>query len=118
METGLLRRHRDAGPFVHLHPGQELVAAVLRAEDRSLAFFHVEPILAERIDDVRLVRDENGVGAWLRGGTDHLAKSIYAAVVFVRRHHETAFGEVGGLLDILKASNHRRLISSVVLAGV
>ena len=59
----LIRGKRDARPFIHFHPGDELVAAVLGPEERCLTFFHVEPILAKRIDDVRLVRDENGVGA-------------------------------------------------------
>jgi hypothetical protein len=31
-------------------------------EERGLTFFHVEPILAERIDDIRLVRDEKVPG--------------------------------------------------------
>src|ERR1700736_563410 len=80
---GLLRRHRDAGPFVHLHPRKELVAAVLRAEDRGLTLFNVEPILAERVDDVRFVRDENGVGAGLWCRAEHLVKCPDAAAVFV-----------------------------------
>jgi hypothetical protein len=43
---------------------------------------------------------------------------IYAAVVFVRRHHETAFGEVRGLLDILEASDLCGLVRSVILTGI
>src|SRR6516164_10206642 len=115
---GLLRRHRDAGPFVHLHPGEELVAAVLRAEERCLAFFHVEPIFAERIEDVRLMRDENGVGACLRGGAEHLVKCLDTAAVLVRRHDEAALGEVRCLLDILEARDDRGFIRSIVLASV
>jgi hypothetical protein len=66
VKIGLPHREGDVGPFVHLHARNELVRAVLRAEDRGLAFLHVEPILSEPIDDVWLVRDENGVGAGLR----------------------------------------------------
>src|SRR5262249_23680431 len=115
---GLLRRRRDTGPFVHLHPGNELVAAVLRAEQRSLAFLHVEPILAERIDDLRLVRDASGDAARLRRGAEHLVKGLDAAGVLVRRHDEAALGKVRRPLDILEAGDDRGFVGAVVLAGV
>ena len=57
-----LRRRSDTRPFVHLHAGDQLVAAIRRAEDRSLTLLHVEPVLAERLDNVRLVRDEYRIG--------------------------------------------------------
>ena len=57
----LIHGHRDAGPFIHLHSGDKLISAIFEAEDRSLALFHVKPILAERIDNVRLVRDKNAI---------------------------------------------------------
>ena len=57
-----LHRRRDARPFFHLHAGNEFVATVLGPKDRGLALFDVEPVLAERINDVRLVRNENRVG--------------------------------------------------------
>src|SRR5215813_11580422 len=90
----LLRRSRDAGPFVHLHADNERVTSVLRAEDRSLALLHVEPVLAERVDDVRLVRDEDGIAARLRRGAEHLVKGLDATGVLVRRYDEAALGEV------------------------
>jgi hypothetical protein len=47
----------ETRPFIHLHAGDELVAAVLGTEDRRLALLDVEPVLAQGIDDVGLVRD-------------------------------------------------------------
>src|SRR5260370_12979273 len=57
---GLFRR-REAWPFVHLHARYQLIAALLGTEDRGFAFLHIEPVLAERIHDVRLVRDDQRV---------------------------------------------------------
>jgi hypothetical protein len=48
-------------PFFHLHAGDELIATALGAEQRGLAFSDVKPILAESIDNVRFVRNENRV---------------------------------------------------------
>src|SRR5689334_18094784 len=110
-------RRCDARPFFHLHSGYELVAAVVRAEDGGLALFDVEPVLAERIDDVRLVRDENRVGAGPRCGAEQLPKGLDTTVVLVRRHHETALGDVCGLLDLFEARDDGSLVGSVVLAG-
>src|SRR6266702_2227402 len=90
----LLRRYGDAWPFVHLHTGDKLVAAIRRAEDRGLALFHVEPVLAERRDDVRLMRDENRVGVSLRCRGKHLAKCLGAPAVLVRRHDQAALGQI------------------------
>jgi hypothetical protein len=45
-------------PIRHLHAGDQDVFAVLGPEHRRLAFLHVKPILAERVADVRLVRDQ------------------------------------------------------------
>src|ERR1700755_1807930 len=79
-----LRRRGDARPFFHLHASDELVATVLGTEERGLALFDVEPILAERIDDVRLMSNENRVGATHRCGAEQLVKGVDAAVVLVR----------------------------------
>src|SRR5262245_38080106 len=95
-----LLRRCDMGPVFHLHSGYELVATVLGAEDGGLALFDVEPVLAERIDDVRLVRDHDRVGAGRWSGGEQLAKRVDAAVVLVRRDHEASLGDVGSLLDI------------------
>ena len=106
------------GPFFHLHASDELVGTALGAEEGGLAIFNVKPILAESIDDVRFMCNENRVGARRRCGAEQLVKSVDAAVVLVRRHHETALGNVCGLFDILEARDDRGLVCSVVLAGI
>jgi hypothetical protein len=65
-EFGLFRCEGDARPRVHLYACNERVAAILGTEDRCLTLSHIEPVLAQTIDDVRLMGDENGVGAGLR----------------------------------------------------
>src|SRR5262245_17101369 len=74
-----LRRRCDVRPFLHLHSGDDLVGTVLGAEQRGLALFDIEPLLAERIDNVRLMRNENRVGARRRRGAEQLAKSLATA---------------------------------------
>src|SRR5262249_28047478 len=78
----------------------------------------VEPILAERIDDVWFVRNENRVGARRRCGGQQLPKSLGAAVILIRRNHKPALRNVCGLLDMLEPGNHPGLVRSVVLAGI
>src|SRR5215470_3378491 len=112
-----LRRRCDVRPFLHLHSGDELVGTVLGAEQRGLAFFGVKPLLAKRVDNVWLMRNENRVGARRRCGAEQLAKSLAAATVLVRRNHETALSKICGLLDILEARDDRSLVGSVILAG-
>jgi hypothetical protein len=63
-----IRRRTDVGPFFHLHASDELVGTALGAEEGGLAFFNVKPILAESIDDVRFMCNENRVGARRRCG--------------------------------------------------
>ena len=46
-----------------LHARHEPILAVLGLENRGFAFLHIEPVLAQGIDDVGLVRDEEGVFA-------------------------------------------------------
>jgi hypothetical protein len=65
-EFGLFRCEGNARPRVHLYACDERVAAILGTEDRCLTLSHIEPVLAETIDDVWLMGDENGVGAGLR----------------------------------------------------
>src|ERR1700731_3490413 len=61
-----LFRDGNARPGGHLNARGQKVLAVLGTEDRRVALLHLEPSLAERVDDVRLVRDRNRVGAALR----------------------------------------------------
>jgi hypothetical protein len=55
--------------------GQQ-VLAVLGTEDRGFALLDLEPILAERVDDVRLVGDQNRVGAAFRRCRQQLLPSL------------------------------------------
>src|SRR5262245_34210561 len=111
-----LRRRCDTRPFLHLYSGDELVGTVLGAEQRGLALLDIEPLLAERVDNVWLMRNEDRVGARRRCGREQLAKSVAAAAVLVRRYHETALSKICGPLDILEARDDRGLVGSVVLA--
>src|SRR5215831_1982530 len=62
--AGLVRHDlRDARPIGHLHTDDQHVLAVLGTEDPRLAFVYVPPTLAQRLEDVRLVRDQQRVGA-------------------------------------------------------
>src|SRR5882762_2950991 len=66
-------------PLVRLDSDDELVTAIaVRLEHRCFAFADVEPVLAERIHDVRLVRHDHNVaaGRWLHA--DELAKGLCA----------------------------------------
>src|SRR6185295_10423039 len=69
----LFARARHLRPILHLQAGDQPVGPTLGPEDRRLAFLDIEPILAERIDDVGLVGDEDVV-LFLRGHPrQHLA---------------------------------------------
>src|SRR5215471_3717998 len=61
-------------PVLHLHALHEPILAVLGLENRCFAFLHIEPVLAQGIDDVGLVRDEEGVFAPFGPLRQHLAK--------------------------------------------
>src|SRR5882672_10202396 len=61
----LLCGRRDAPPILHLQASDQDVFAVLGTENRRLAFLHVEPILSECVEDVRLVSDQKDVGGRL-----------------------------------------------------
>src|SRR5262249_32301915 len=108
----------NSRPISHLYPSDECVAAILAAEDRSFPFLHVEPILAESINDVWLVGDQNSVRPGIRLDCKHLAESVGAAVVFVRRHDEPAFREIHRFLNILEARKYRGLVGAVELARI
>src|SRR5215831_12675042 len=68
--TGLPRIHRtsfrappwgaplldsnELRPVLHLHARHEPILAVLGLENRCFAFLHIEPVLAQSIDDVEI----------------------------------------------------------------
>src|SRR5262245_43041662 len=105
-------------PIRHLQTCHQDVLAVFRAENRRLPLLYVEPILAQRIEDVRLVGNENGVRTRLWGYCQQLAKRIRAAMFLVRRYHEPALGQVGSLLDVYETSNRRSFVCTVKFAGI
>src|SRR5262245_31897024 len=64
----------ELAPVAGLDPRNRLVAAVaVRPEHRGFAFADIEPVLAESIQDVRLMRDHDNIGACRRHGPGHLA---------------------------------------------
>src|SRR5262249_61295707 len=79
----LLPDGNELRPVLHLHTRHEPILAVLRLENRCFAFLHIEPVLAQGIDDVGLVRDEEGVFALLGHLRQHLAKRRGSPVIFV-----------------------------------
>src|SRR5207237_1768949 len=82
----LVGRLRELGPVSGLNARNEFRSAIsIRLEDRGLALADVEPVLAERIHDVRLVRDEYDVRARGRGGRGEFLHRGRAAVVLIRR---------------------------------
>src|SRR5262249_59149636 len=113
-----LRHRGDVGPFFHLHASDELVGTALGAEEGGLALFDVKPILAESIDNVRLVRNQNRVGAGRRCGGEQLAKSVDAAVILVWRHYETAPRNICGLLHIFVDRDDRGLLCSGFISWI
>src|SRR5262249_40005750 len=70
-------------PVLHLHARHEPILAVLGLENRCFAFLHFEPILGQGIDDVGLVRDEEGVFALFWHLRQHLAKRRGSPAIFV-----------------------------------
>src|SRR6267142_5483051 len=93
--TPSIRLLGQLAPYIRLDSDNELVTAIaVRLEHRCFAFADVEPVLAKRIHDVRLVRYDHNVaaGRWLHA--DELAKGLCASIVLHWRHHETAFSDV------------------------
>src|SRR5215471_5242143 len=114
----LFCRCRNPRPVRHLKSYDQDVLAVFGSENRRFALLHIKPILAQRIEDVRLVGNENGVGARLWGYRQQLAKRLGAANVLVGRHHEPALGQIGSLLDVCETSNRRGFGGTVELTGI
>src|SRR6266704_6377031 len=90
--TPSIRLLGQLAPLVRLDSDNEPVTAIaVRLEHRCFAFADVEPVLAESIHDVRLVRHDHNVAAGRRRPADELAKGLCASIVLDWRHHETAF---------------------------
>src|SRR5215469_10072268 len=109
-------RRDDTRPFVHLYARYKRVAPILRPKDRSLAFFHVEPVLTERGDNVWVMRDEDGVSPCAWHGGEHFSKCLRAAIILVRRYDKAALGEIRCFLYVFKAGKYRGFVGAVVLA--
>ena len=99
-------------------PGQPPYSRTVGLEDRGLAFLHVEPVLAESIDDVGFVRDDHDVGAAWRHLACELAESGGASVVFVGGDYEAALRQVDALVHLVEARQLGRLIGPVEAARV
>ena len=83
----------------------QLVAPVPSGLNTDASPHDLEPVLAERIDDVRLVRDDDDVGAGGRYRGNKLAEGLSAPVVLRRRYDEAAFGQIHGGLGVAEASS-------------
>src|SRR5262245_31935188 len=70
-------------PVLHLHARHEPILAVLGLENRCCAFLTTEPVLTQGIDNVGLVRDEEGVFALFWHLRQPLAKCHGSPAIFV-----------------------------------
>src|SRR5262245_7413569 len=109
----------ELGPVAGLDPANRLYAAIaVRLEHRGFAFADFEPILAESIQDIRLMRDHDNIGAGRRHGRGHLAQRCCAPVVLDRRHYESALGVIGGGFHVAKAHQRAGVDRALEQAGV
>ena len=108
-----------SGPLRDLHARDQGEAALaVGPEDRGLAFADVEPVLAEGVDDVGLVADQDDVGAGRRRRRCQRAQGGHPAVVLVRRDDEPALGEVGRRRHLAEAQQGAGLDGALELAGL
>ena len=112
------RGRGDPRPIIHLDTREQAIVASFRFEDGCLAFLDVEPVLAKRIDDVWLMRDEYDVRAAVGRPAQHAPQCFRPPVVLVWRDHEASFGQIGRRLDILKTRQHCILVCAIKLARV
>src|SRR5262245_31871379 len=118
MSALLLDGNGELRPVLHLHACHKFIIATLGFENRRFAFLHIEPVLAEGVDYVGPMRDEESVFAFFGHPRQHVTKCGGAPVIFVGRHDETTLGQVGCLLDILEPGEDCRLKGSMEIAGV
>src|SRR6476661_596198 len=102
-----MKSRRELVPLVCLNAHDEPVAAAaIGPEDRRFAFAYVEPILAEGVHDIGLVRYDDDVAARGRRSTRKLAQCRGTAIVLDRRYHQTAFRDVSRGRDLAEAEQH------------
>src|SRR5262245_23780083 len=70
-------------PVLHLQPRHKPILAILGLKNRCFALLHIEPVLAQGIDDVGLVRNEESVFALFGHVRQHLAKCRSSPAIFV-----------------------------------
>src|SRR4051794_32676753 len=108
----------ELAPTAGLHADHEGVpAAALGPENRGFPLADLEPVLAEGVEDVRLVGHEHDVGSGGRGRRRESAERLGPAVVLVRRDHEAALGEVRRRLHLAEAEERAGLDRALEQAG-
>src|SRR5262245_49044404 len=113
-----VRRLRKFAPVTGRDADDRLIATVsIRSEHDRFALANVEPDLAESIENIRLVRDHDEIGAWGGRRCDCLAQRRSTPVVLDRRDHEPAFGVVGRSLDIAETHQRARFDRTLEQAG-
>src|SRR5262245_54076117 len=109
----------EVRPCDGLDSGDQLVTAVsVRLENGRLTLAHLEPVFAEGIQNVRLVRDHDDIRARGRHRRNDLAQGAGASIVLDRRHHEPAFGVIDRRLDRAELHQCARIDRPLEQAGV
>src|SRR5204863_974479 len=88
-DTALLQRR----PLRDLDAAHERVgAAAVRLEDGGFALTDIEPVLAECVEDVRLVGDDQRIRPRLGNARGHRTQGLHAAGILVRTQDLPALG--------------------------
>lgn len=119
MPSGFNLQSAQACPVAGLDPDDCLVSAVaVRLKHRSLALVHIEPVFAESIENVRLVRDHDDVGAGRWHRSSYLAQGRATAVVLDRSNHESSLGVVSGGSHVAEIHQRAHFDRPLEKAGV
>src|SRR5262249_48065473 len=106
-------------PLVDLYArNQDGLAVRVGLEDGRLPFLDLEPLLTQRIDDVRLVRDDQSVRARVGYCAQKDSKRLRSAVVLVGTDHEAPFGYIRRRLRLLATDQPSRLDGPMELARI
>src|SRR6266481_6991895 len=82
-----IRGLSKSAPLARLDTDHQPVTAIaVRREHRCLAFADIEPVLAECIDDVRLVRNDHKVVVGRRPTGNEPTKRLCASIILVWRN--------------------------------